>query len=78
MRDALATVVEEELTKNWVDEGRLGSYHVSRSPESEFIYHEKRFAAQFKAIVLLILWFIALKYPFQQPDVPTLQPASGE
>jgi hypothetical protein len=46
------------------------------SPLSEVIYHMERFGGQIKAIVLVVLMIIALKYPFEAGESPDTIPAS--
>jgi hypothetical protein len=41
------------------------------SPQSEFIHHTLRFGGQIKAIVLVVLMYLSLKYPFGIEGTPT-------
>jgi hypothetical protein len=41
-------------------------FAVLMAPESEFIYHAVRFGGQIKAITLVALMYLALKYPFDE------------
>jgi len=43
------------------------------SAQSEFIFHGIRFAGQLKAIALLLLWLVALKYPFPSTEAADAQ-----
>jgi hypothetical protein len=38
------------------------------SPESEFIHHIEHVGGQIKALALIALMYIGLKYPFQRED----------
>jgi hypothetical protein len=41
-------------------------FAVLMAPESEFIYHAVRFGGQIKAVTLVVLMYIAMKYPFDE------------
>jgi hypothetical protein len=43
------------------------------SAQSEFIIHGARFAGQLKALCLLLLWLVALRYPFVHAEEAELQ-----
>jgi len=42
------------------------------SPESEFIYHRLGFGGQIKAVVLVILMYLGLRYPFADESAPAI------
>jgi hypothetical protein len=50
----------------------FGLFAFILSPQSEFIFHGYRFAAQLQSVGLILLWAVAMIYPFQvSPDGTT-------
>jgi hypothetical protein len=48
-------------------------FAVLMAPESEFIYHTVRFGGQIKAVTLIALMYIALKYPFENSEPASMR-----